>query len=111
MWVHRVLLATLGVLIAVRIGLDISFVDLTFPVGLLLTLALFATYVGLAFAAQRVAEEAEIDFTPIPLLAIYLLTGIGPFVSIWLDRKASRRIEECGAAPGFAHLTRDSAVS
>ena len=54
---------------------------------------IFAGYLGLVWADTRLAEEHEIDFEPIPLWVLYLFSGLGPFISIWLDIRVKREID------------------
>ena len=54
---------------------------------------IIAGYFGLAWADTRLAEEYEIDFEPIPLWVLYLFSGLGPFISIWLDIRVKREID------------------
>lgn len=101
MWVHRLRLIAFWLLAIPRFvyfhGESSS--------ETVLALSLMAIYFGL-MAAHRLAHEAEIKFKPIPLLVIYIFTMIGPFVSIWLDRKAAAELSERGVSPGFLHFVR-----
>ncbi|MEL7737200.1 hypothetical protein AAG614_02340 [Citromicrobium bathyomarinum] len=89
---HRILLA---VLVVAYIGFFFlvprSFLESGFAM-LAMTL-IFACYFGLVWADTRLAEEYEIDFEPIPLWVLYIFTGLGPFISIWLDLRVRREIE------------------
>jgi hypothetical protein len=102
MWGHRLLLIAFWLLILSRF----AFFDPGSPSETLFTLLPIAAYFGLMAAAHRLAEEAEIEFKPIPLLAIYIFTTIGPFMSIWLDRKAAKQLVEQKATAGFLHFAR-----
>ena len=54
---------------------------------------IIACYFGLVWADTRLAEEHEIDFEPIPLWVLYIFTGLGPLISIWLDIRVKREID------------------
>jgi len=72
----------------------------------LLKIALGTAYFALIATAHRLAKEADIEFKPVPLILLYILTAIGPFVSIWLDRKAGELLAERGGHAGFLHFAR-----
>ncbi|RYE71240.1 MAG: hypothetical protein EOO81_06380 [Oxalobacteraceae bacterium] len=48
------------------------------------------SYVGLIFSDTRLAAKVGVEFKPLPLWFLYLLSGAGLFISLWLDLKASR---------------------
>ena len=69
-------------------------------------LALLASYVYLTIVATQLVDELGIEFTPIPLWALYIFSPLGPFISIWLDRKAREALDNSGGRVGFTRLTR-----
>jgi len=48
------------------------------------------SYFGLIVSDNRLAAKAGVQFKPMPLWLLYLSTGMGPFISVWLDRRAAK---------------------
>ena len=101
MILHRTLL-----ILIIALYVASLFVDRNSGWHLAIGLALLASYVYLTVVATQLLDELGIEFTPIPLWALYIFSPLGPFISIWLDRKAREALDDSGGRAGFTRLTR-----